>query len=116
MAVKTVQILTDDMDGSEATETVEFSLDGKAYAMELSDDNAAGLRNVLAPYIEKARRVTAAPKPVARRGGTRQATKVEVGADAKTVRAWARSNGYEVPDRGRIPLQVQRAFAEANPS
>lgn len=37
-------------------------------------------------------------------------------ADAAVVRAWARANGYEVPERGRIPLAILDAWKRANPT
>jgi hypothetical protein len=34
--------------------------------------------------------------------------------DTNAVRAWARKNGYDVADRGRLPVEVQEAYARAN--
>lgn len=111
MAVKTVKILTDDIDGTEADETVAFSLDGKDYEMELSADNAAALRNVLAPYVEKARRVTQSARTSAKPASR---GKSESGLDIPAVRAWARSNGWpNLSDRGRIPREIQEAYIAA---
>ncbi|MFD7026430.1 histone-like nucleoid-structuring protein Lsr2 [Streptomyces sp. NPDC059917] len=36
--------------------------------------------------------------------------------DSSTVRAWARANGYDVPDRGRIPVQILDAWEAAHPA
>ena len=55
MAQTIVIRLIDDIEGGEADETVSFALDGKSYEIELSKKNAAGLRKLLAPYIENGR-------------------------------------------------------------
>lgn len=49
-------VLVDDLDGSEAHETVEFGVAGEEFAIDLSADNAAALRRILAGYIAVARR------------------------------------------------------------
>jgi hypothetical protein len=46
----------DSVDGSEASEAVTFALDGRRYTLDLSKDNAARLREALAPFIAVARR------------------------------------------------------------
>lgn len=53
MARKTQIILTDDIDGSEATGTVSFGLDGVSYEIDLNDDNAQQLREQLAVWADK---------------------------------------------------------------
>ena len=109
--VQRVEIrLTDDLDGSDIPagkgETVPFALDGKSYEIDLRTKNAAALRTALAPYVEVARPI----KPM--RGG--RATRHAVGPDARTVKEWARANGYEVNDRGRVPAHIREAFDAAN--
>ena len=108
MAQKVHIVLEDDLDGSEATETVSFALDGTSYEIDLNADNAAKLRDALAVYIGHGRKVTG--------GGRRGARRVAAagGASAKDVREWARANGYDVPDRGRIPAEVRSAYEAAN--
>lgn len=108
MAQKVHIVLVDDLDGSEASQTVSFGLDGANYEIDLTDDHAAALREALAPYVGHARKVG--------RGGSakRSAAKAAGGASAAEVRDWARSNGYDVPDRGRIPAEVRDAFDAAN--
>ncbi len=107
MAQKVHIVLEDDLDGSEASETVSFGLDGKTYEIDLNDKNAAKLRDALAPYVAAARSTGG------RRGG-RKASSTNLGPSAREVRDWARSNGYDVPDRGRIPADVRAAFEAAN--
>ena len=108
MAQKVHIVLEDDLDGSEATETVSFALDGTSYEIDLNADNAGQLRDALAVYIGHGRKVTGA----GRRGGRRPAS--SGGTSAKEVREWARANGYDVPDRGRIPAEVRSAYEAAN--
>ncbi len=55
MAQSTIVYLTDDLDGSDASETVTFSLEGKSYEIDLNKKNAATLRRVLKPYIDRGR-------------------------------------------------------------
>lgn len=38
------------------------------------------------------------------------------GASSAQVRAWARKNGYEVADKGRIPAYVLAAYQQTHPS
>lgn len=57
VATRTEVLLIDDLDGSEATETVRFSLDGRAYEIDLSAKNASALRLSVQAYVDAARRV-----------------------------------------------------------
>lgn len=105
--VQRVEIsLVDDLDGTEAAETVAFTLDGTAYEIDLSEKNAAKIRKGLDPYVSAARRVS--------RNGTARRRSTPAGPPAADVRAWAQSNGYEVPERGRIPAEVREAYAASN--
>jgi nucleoid-associated protein Lsr2 len=106
MAQKTVVELVDDIDGSPAKETVRFGLDGVAYEIDLSQKNAAGLRDALAKYAGAGRRR-------ARTRG-RRSTVTPVRASSRTIREWAKANDVHVPDRGRIPAAVVERFNEAN--
>ena len=110
MAQKVNIVLVDDIDGSEATETVVFGLDGTSYEIDLNDENAAALREAIAPYVGHARKAGGG-------GGARRGAKKSAGTSgpsAREVRDWARSNGYTVPDRGRIPADVRTTFDNAN--
>lgn len=109
MAQKVNIVLVDDLDGSDATETVSFGLDGTSYEIDLNDDNAAKLRDLLAGYVGHARKVGAAPR---RRRGAAAAS--ANGPSAKEVRDWARSNGHDVPDRGRVSAEVREAYEAAH--
>ena len=108
MAQKTVVLLEDDLDGGTADETVTFALHGVQYEMDLSTANAAGLRQVLAPYVGAGRRIGG--RTVTRRrvggGGPARTNREQLAA----IRAWARSRGLEVSDRGRIAAHILEAY------
>lgn len=107
MAQKVNIILVDDIDGSDASETVSFGLDGTTYEIDLNDKNAATLRDALSGYIGHARKVTSS------RGRKSRSTTAASGPSARELRDWARSNGYQVSDRGRVPAEVREAFNAA---
>jgi hypothetical protein len=107
MAQKVNIVLVDDIDGSDASETVSFGLDGTSYEIDLNDKNAAALRDALSAYVGHARKVTAS------RGGRRRSSATTSGPSARELRDWARSNGYQVSDRGRVPAEVREAFEAA---
>ena len=113
MAQKVNIVLVDDIDGSEATETVTFGLDGTSYEIDLNDTHAAGLRDVLAPFIGHGRKVGSAPRRGARRSGSGSAPSTS-GPSAKEIRDWARENGHDVPDRGRVSAEVREAYDAAH--
>ncbi|WP_426242710.1 histone-like nucleoid-structuring protein Lsr2 [Nocardioides sp. LHG3406-4] len=108
MAQKVSIILVDDIDGGDASETVQFGLDGTSYEIDLSDANAAALRDALGGYVGHARKVGSG------RRGRRSAAASTSGVNAKEVRAWARANGHSVPERGRIPADVREAYDAAH--
>jgi hypothetical protein len=110
MAQRTQVYLTDDLDGTNIRagkgETVTFALDGKTYEIDLTNKHSTALRKVLTPYIEAGRIVKT-------RRGVR-VTRSKVGADVRTIKEWARANGYQVNERGRIPNDIREAFEAAN--
>ena len=108
MAQKVNIVLVDDIDGTDATQTVTFGLDGASYEIDLNDKNAAKLRDALAAYVGHGRKVG--------RGGRRTARAAAStgGASAKDIREWAKANGQAVPDRGRIPADVRAAYEAAH--
>lgn len=109
MAQKVHIVLVDDIDGSEATETISFGLDGSSYEIDLNEKNAAALREAMAPYVGHARKV----------GGRRNSRRTpgspaSDGPSAREIRQWARENGWDVPDRGRVSAEVRQAYADAH--
>ena len=113
MAQRVNIVLVDDIDGSDATQTVAFGLDGASYEIDLNDDNAAALREALAPYVGHGRKLGRGGGG-AKRGGGRAAASSGTGASAKEIREWARDNGHAVPERGRIPADVREAYDAAH--
>ncbi len=116
MARQVITLLTDDLDGSEADRTVEFSLDGVNYTIDLSDKNAGKLRKVLEPYIAAGTRVGRAG--VERRSPGRGRGDGSVTRSSRdqnqAIREWAAKNGHELSARGRIPASIVEAFNQAH--
>jgi hypothetical protein len=115
MAQKVTVELVDDLDGtaSEDISTVTFALDGVSYEIDLHHDNAGRLRNTLADFVTAGRRTggrvkraASVPHPGARATPDREQT--------RAVREWARQNGFEMSDRGRISATVLEAFETAH--
>lgn len=115
MAQRTILELVDDLDGGKADETVIFALDGVEFEIDLSSENAARLRDTFAEYVGHARRT----------GGRKQrgagpakaiaaATSGNGKPDAQAVRDWARSQGENVAERGRVPQAIMVRFQEAH--
>ena len=111
MAQRVEVILVDDLDGGSADETVTFSLDGVSYEIDLSAENAGKLREDFSQWVGNARRASGGS---GRRGSGRRGGGSSRRSDTKAVREWARSNGYEVPDRGRISAEIQQAYDKAH--
>ena len=109
MAQKTQIILVDDIDGSEATQSVTFALDGVTYEIDLNDDHAAALRETIEEWTVKARR--SGGRRIRRRAGVAARTH----SNTQKVREWAREQGLEVSDRGRVSAEVRKAYYEVNP-
>ncbi len=110
MAQRTQTILIDDVDGGEGAETVTFALDGVTYEIDLSNANAAALRDAMASWVGHGRRLTGRSSGAGRGSGRKAAA----GNDSSAVREWARSNGHTVSERGRISSVVMNAYASAH--
>ena len=108
MAQKVQVTLVDDLDGSEAEETVRFSLDRVDYEIDLSKKNAAKLRDALAQYVGASRRLGGRrASGGARRGRTG-------GNGTAAIRDWAKSKGYKISDRGRVPANIVEEYNKAH--
>jgi hypothetical protein len=114
MAQKVQIMLEDDLDGSEATETISFSLDGASYEIDLNDTHAAELRDVFAPYVGAGRRAgrsagsAASRRSAGRTGGNGDKQRVQ------EIREWARTHGHKVSERGRLSAAVVEAYKAAH--
>lgn len=109
MARETVQIYFDDLTGepveADEVQTIKFAWEGKALRLDLNQENAEVLEEVMKPYLDAATLVTSSeikksPKPKR--------------TDLNEVRSWARENGMEVSDRGRVPIKVLDAYDNRN--
>ncbi|HAQ59863.1 MAG TPA: hypothetical protein DCR63_05535, partial [Microbacterium sp.] len=106
MARRIVHQLVDDLDGTVLDpgegETVLFSLDGIAYEVDLTGEHAAALRGALEPYIAVARSISSRSSSSASSSSSR-ARPASDQQDVGAIRQWARDNGHQVSDRGRVP-------------
>jgi len=109
MAQKIQTLFIDDLDGGEAEGTVSFALDGSDYEIDLSEAHARELRATLARYAGAGRKVTGTTRRPARRRDRAAAD----GHSTTEIRDWAKANGFEVKDRGRIPAGVVAGFQAA---
>jgi hypothetical protein len=107
MAQKVQVLLVDDLDGSEATETVPFGLDGASYEIDLSTGNAGKLRKELAHYVEHARKASAPSRRRRARTGPGRERSAQ-------IRQWAKQRGYKVNERGRIPANIVAEYEAAH--
>src|SRR5271154_6478369 len=109
MAQQIQTLFIDDLDGSDAEGTFRFGLDGSEYEIDLNAKHAQELRDALARYVGAARRVGGGARQPAR-GGRRASAS---GLNTSEVREWARAQGIEVKDRGRVPAEVVVKFKAA---
>ncbi|MGL5406722.1 MAG: histone-like nucleoid-structuring protein Lsr2 [Propionibacteriaceae bacterium] len=107
MAQRVNVMLIDDVDGSPADETVSFALDGVQYEMDLTKENAEILRVSFGEWVSKARRVGG-------RKNSGKAVRFAARDNNEEIRTWARDNGHDVKERGRIPLSLIQAYDAAH--
>jgi hypothetical protein len=116
MARKIVHQLIDDLDGTLIEvgdgETVLFSLDGVAYEIDLTDANAAELRDAFARYVSAARSVGSSRGSSS--SGSARPRRRAGQQDYSAIRTWAKSNGFTVSERGRVPASVIEAYEAAH--
>ncbi len=108
MAQKVQVVLIDDIDGGPAVETVSFSIDGTKYEIDVNAENAAQLRADVEKWTANARKVSTPGR------GRRATVQRKSRSDAHAVREWARSQGMEVPDRGRVSQELRDAYDAAH--
>lgn len=104
--------LVDDIDGSPAT-TIEFSVGGKNYIIDLSEQHAAEFNEALAPYIEHARRARRAPANKRKSRSSSEAARVKRQKNAE-IRTWALENGVTVSKRGQLGQDTIAAYEAAH--
>ena len=97
----------DDLDGSDAAGTFDFAIDGRQYQIDLSDENAAKLRDALAPdACQHGRPVVVLADERCDRPRWRTSLRGANRDQTAAIRDWARANGHQVSDRGRISKSV----------
>ncbi|AGZ44626.1 histone-like nucleoid-structuring protein Lsr2 [Actinoplanes friuliensis] len=114
MARQVITTLIDDLDGKPADRTVEFSLDGTSYTIDLSEANAGKLRKALDPFITAGTRIGRSgsgrgpgrPASVTRTAGSRD--------ENRLIREWAAEQGHQISERGRIPQSISSAYRAAH--
>jgi len=117
MARQVITTLIDDLDGKAADRTVEFSLDGLSYTIDLSEANAGKLRKALDPFINAGTRIG---RGGAGRGAGRAGSGASTGRTAgsrdenRLIREWAAEHGHQISERGRIPQSVSSAYRAAH--
>jgi hypothetical protein len=107
MAQQIQTLFIDDIDGSEGAGAVRFALDGVEYEIDLSTEHTEELHAALGKYIGHARRVSGTSKRAPR--GRRTASAI----DTTAVRNWAREQGYDIKDRGRVPADLIAKYQAA---
>ncbi|PZS26472.1 MAG: hypothetical protein DLM59_18225 [Pseudonocardiales bacterium] len=114
MAQQVKVILVDDIEGGAADVTLSFALDGAGYEIDLSSANADRFRDAIAPYVAAARKSgRASSRSNGARAGRRGSSGERRGR-AADIRAWARTKGIDVSERGRIPARVVEQYDAAN--
>ena len=109
MAQKVQTLLVDDLDGSAADGTIRFALDGTDYEIDLNSDHAQALRDALARYVSAARKIGGGARRPMRSGRKAPAN----GVNTTEIREWAKAQGIEVKDRGRVPAELVVKFKAA---
>lgn len=107
MATKLITVLEEDLDGTEAEETVSFQLDDTTYEIDLNATHSAELRSILGPYIEAGRKQRSSAT-------AKRTTAWTSGPTTAQVRAWAQEQGIKVNDRGRVGADLLAQYAAAH--
>ena len=121
MTTRTLQVMTDDFDGTELKpgqgQTVRFSFEGTDYSIDLSDKNVKKFSTEIGVWVAKAHTVkdtALAARRRSRAGRTGRSSVKTSAADMKALRDWAREHGYTVSERGRVPTEVRDAYTTAH--
>jgi hypothetical protein len=113
MARKVEVTLIDDIDGTPASRTFEFAVDGVNYEIDLNDSNVDKFSAAVKDFVQNARRVSGR-KRAGRGAGSQRTSSLVEGAKPQDVRRWAAEQGIEVSERGRIPREVMEAYSAAH--
>lgn len=97
-----ITLRTDDLNGSGDAQTIEFAVQGQKYAIDLNAENQEKFNKAIEKFVKAATPVTG------RSAATRNSRE-----DATAIREWAKENGHEVSEKGRLPLAIIQAFDSA---
>ncbi|MFB7919289.1 Lsr2 family protein [Streptomyces sp. NPDC056061] len=107
MATETVTVVKSDLTGEADAATVTFGLEGDWYEIDLTDKEKKKLQNLLNTYVSKGRRAT-------KKGEKKKQVPATTAEEREEIRAWGRENDFDVPEFGRIPKVLQKAYDEAH--
>lgn len=108
---QTRYVLIDDIDGSDAVATVNFSVGSKHYEIDLSSENLEQFDTDMAAWTKYARHVRSGSR---QRSSSSAPGQSQLVSDAPLIRMWAKHRGIDVAPRGRIPAALrQQYYAES---
>jgi hypothetical protein len=109
-------VLTDDLDGTEAAQTITYTIDGQEYEIDLSEENVQRFHDALEPFVSKSREVERQPLPSRRssRGDGRRRSGASGRPDIAQIRDWAMGRSMDVSRRGRIKKEIIDAYDQAH--
>lgn len=112
----TVTTMVDDINGKSGAETHTFSVDDERYSVDLTDANFKEFISSIQPYIDAGRQMTGTVHPIRRRRAIKQGSVIRESSSEQlsAIRDWARQNGYEVSNRGRVAAEIRDAFDAAH--
>lgn len=112
MSKEVVVVVRDDLDGSVGATPVAFGWKGRDFEIDLNEEHAAEFEEAIRPYLQRARAQPATPPAKTR---TPRSAAAARRAALTRVRAWALEQGYQLPNKARVPYQIHRAYNNAHP-
>ena len=112
MAQKIQTLFIDDIDGGAAEGTVRFALDGTEYEIDLNAKHSEELRSAIGKYVTHARKVGGSARRAGRTAG-RASRGAGSSLNTTEIRNWAREQGYDIKDRGRVPADLVAKYQAA---
>jgi len=107
MAKSVTVVVSDDLDGTDGAETVSFGFDGASYEIDLSEKNRVKFEKAFEPYVQAGRRISRT-----RRSSSARTTGPRI--DRASIRSWAKEQGLQVSERGRISGEVMQQYEAAH--
>lgn len=116
--VITQTVFEDDLTGAELSEeeitTQRFTIDGTQYEIDLGPESLAAFTTAMDPWTKAARRVGGKKSSTAAKKSTAAPARTNNQHSAAEIRDWARTNGIDVTERGRVPDNVREQFEQAH--